>query len=188
MKNRARMSLLRSSIRTAWAQYTGSLGHISQGCNVTPANAEDAFQLTDMGKVIEVTIQPIVFRLTKTANSPKSQIFVTVQGKVAFSCESGVDALLASDFKTQVGYFQVNGNSLDHVFGVHFDYDDTLVAHPVFHAQMTSCATDLTHVTSAYDVNYRLRNDCMTGVDGRIRIPTAHMDAFPFSFSSCRIT
>ena len=50
------------------------------------------------------------------------------------------------DFGTEVAYFRVKQNRLEHIFGAHYDMDESDYRHPVFHAQLASRTKSEKHV------------------------------------------
>ena len=126
---------------------------------------------------MKVLVNPVVFRLKETARASRAEMFVTVQGKINFSIAGDLDPPLACHFATSVGYFKIRSTGVvDHVLGIHYDYDNHRPVHPVFHAQLTSCAAHLATVNAHYRPGLVLGDDLMKGVADKVRLPTAHMD------------
>jgi hypothetical protein len=83
---------------------------------------------------------------------------------------------LAHYFAATVGYFRKRGQLLDHVLGVRYDHDDLRPVHPVYHAQLKTCAGLLSTINEHYRPTFALGNDLMMNVADKVRLPTAHMD------------
>lgn len=169
---------LRRKTTFAWNELVTGISKMAADCEVRPANWAGVFSLDEADdRSMKVEIKPVVFRLKERANSTSAQMFVTVTGKVNFSITSEMDNLKACYFHTDVGYFRINGPNLDHVLGIHYDFDRDTPAHPIFHAQVTSCmASHLPFINTQFRTSYGAGKDRMDQVAGKIRMPTAHMD------------
>jgi len=83
--------------------------------------------------------------------------------------------LRTTDFGTNVGYFLLRDNRLDHVYGVHYDMDERGHGHPVFHAQLGSMTKLLTEVQRQFRLG-ALVCDRVKPLLRNVRTPTAQMD------------
>jgi hypothetical protein len=72
----------------------------------------------------------------------------------------------------------VKGDQLSHVYGAHYDMDEVLPGHPVFHSQMTSQMSYLSTITDLFHQSYAKCDDLAAGLLANVRTPTAQMDAF----------
>src|SRR5262249_4429006 len=80
-------------------------------------------------------------------------------------------------FATRVGYFmEENETLLKHVYGVHYDYDDRNIAHPVFHSQMAPMTEFRERINVDYNRKFGETEDCVRRLLTNVRIPTAQMD------------
>jgi len=168
---------------SAWTELIASVSRMAPGCEVKPAIYDQVFDIEmDDDQSMKVEIKPVAFRLKEKASDSRAELFATVKGKVNFSIAAGMDPPLACYFASEVGYFRLAGtgsNKVDHVLGIHYDYDDRRPAHPVFHAQVTSFHDHLAIINEHYKPALVLRDDLMKSVKGigkRVRLPTAHMD------------
>ena len=167
-------------VRTAWTGAIQYFRQISQSADVLPRTAGEIFALdqTAPANVIKFLIAPTVFHISERASRAGPNLFVVVSGWLSFE---GPDfrqhPLRTSDFGTQVAYFRTSSNSLDHIFGAHYDMDESDYRHPVFHAQLHSYAQSADHVRNLFSRNQRT-SDHMRNVFRTARIPTAQMDIF----------
>jgi len=172
---------LQKRLNESWTQLVSSIQKISSDCQVRPELASEVFIIeTIEGKAIKVTINPVVFRLKEKANSERAELLVSVNGALNFAVDHEADDAMACHFKTEVGYFKIQGKGkdLDHIMGLHYDFDDQEPLHPVYHAQLTSNAHHVDDINAHYKQTYQLPTDRdhMLRVARRVRMPTAHMD------------
>lgn len=164
----------------AWTELSASIGRIAADCQVRPGSFDQVFDIDlEDDNSIKVEIKPVAFRLKEKASDDRAEMFATVQGKVNFTIGAGMDPPLACYFKSEVAYFRLLGagsNKVDHVLGIHYDYDDRRPAHPVFHAQLTSLHQQIDTINAHYKPGVALRTDMMQNVARKVRLPTAHMD------------
>jgi len=62
-------------------------------------------------------------------------LYVVVAGLIYFRPDDG-GTFCVVESKTRVAYFLKRRGQLEHLYGVHHNFDATHVAHPVFHSQM----------------------------------------------------
>lgn len=170
---------LQKRLNESWTELVSSLQKISSDCQVRPEQAAEVFSVETIdGKAIKVTINPVVFRLKEKANSERAELLVSVAGALNFAVDHEADDAMACHFKTEVGYFKIQGKDLDHIMGIHYDFDDREPLHPVYHAQLTSNARYVESINAHYKQDYQLPDakDRMKHVARRVRMPTAHMD------------
>lgn len=167
-------------VREAWSSLYSELRKM--GGDARPNQSADIFVVRPTDAGVEVEVQPVTFRLKEKAARTDSSIYVTVTGAILFSPESTRDNMRASGFATRVGYFrEVEDKRLKHVYGIHYDYDDELPAHPVYHSQIASMAGYVEHINAAHNRQFEAvanEDDYVKGLLGNVRIPTAHMDPF----------
>lgn len=167
-------------VRSVWETFFAEI--VKMGGDARPKQAADIFTAAPGDNGIEVTVKPVSFLLKEKASHTGKSIFVTVAGTLIFSKESTRQDLRAQGFATRVGYFREVGNKrLKHVYGVHYDYDDKLPAHPIYHCQMASMADHVQHINSSHNRMFNAiddEDDLVKGLLGNVRIPTAQMDPF----------
>ena len=87
-------------------------------------------------------------------------------------------------FGTTVGYFRSKRDSLDHVFGVHYDMDDGDVSHPVFHGQIGPQIEFANAINEHYQ-RHRCVSDKVGCILRNVRVPSAEMDVFSVFLQIC---
>jgi hypothetical protein len=170
----------------AWEQLTVSMQKMYQASSVRPTGGHDIFSLDEAAPDDEVkfNIGPIVFNVPERAGRGHT-LFIVVKGWLSFG---GGDLraipLKTKSFGTQVGYFRSKGGVLEHVYGVHYDLDEVLPGHPVFHAQLSSRIELAPKVRELYRIEDELK-DFFAPKLTNIRIPTAQMDVFSTIVQIC---
>lgn len=143
-----------------------------------PQSAGDVFKYEENSNGVTVTVAPVTFWLKEKAKG-RPAIYVTVNGELRFSPTCSKNDLRTSRFKTAVGYFrEINSTKLKHVFGVHYDHEPKLPAHPVYHSQMAPMLGFVNDINSAYATKYVEVEDSVKDLMRNVRIPTAQMDVF----------
>jgi hypothetical protein len=174
------MPTIERRVREAWGNLYAELRKM--GGDARPNQSADIFVVRPTDAGVEVAVQPVTFRVKEKAARTDTSIYITVSGRLLFSPESTRDDMRASSFATRVGYFrEVADKRLKHVYGIHFDYDDRLPAHPVYHCQIASMADCVEHINAAHNRQFDAianDDDYVKGLLGNVRIPTAHMDPF----------
>ncbi|MFL6720314.1 MAG: hypothetical protein ACJ8FT_00720 [Sphingomonas sp.] len=174
------MPLMERRVRESWNSLYAEIRKM--GGEARPNQAGDIFVLRPTDEGIEVEVKPVTFRLKEKAESGDNSIYVVVEGTLLFSSESTRDQLWAGGFATRVGYFrEVDEKRLKHVYGIHYDYDDSLPAHPVYHCQLSSMAAMVHPINTAFNRDFDAVEDndnYVMGLLRNVRVPTAHMDPF----------
>lgn len=120
-----------------------------------------------------------MFHVPERANGGESNLYVAVLGWISFGAPLASDPRRTTlQFGTQVGYFRVKGGQLVHIYGVHYDMDETLPGHPVFHAQMSSQVELGTDVSRLFNLQLDTGDDLPGVLLRNVRTPTAQMDVF----------
>lgn len=174
---RARQTL-RKQLNQAWNELRASVNKMAAGCDVRPNDFKQIFKIEDEGdNSIKVTVGPVAFLLKERAQSDKSDMYVVVNGRLNFSIDGGMDPPLACFFQSSVGYFlKAGAGKVDHVLGVHYDFDQKTAGHPIFHAQIMPCLDGLEAINEHYRPVVAIKNNRMDMVAKKVRLPTAHMD------------
>jgi hypothetical protein len=121
---------------------------------------------------------PLVCLLPERAQKKPRSIYVVLSGYLALSVDSGAPFDTVR-FGTRVGYFRSRDSQLVHVLGLHYDFDEVLANHPVYHAQLGSqieFVTDIENAMKRPQANDPI--DMMADIFGGSRIPTAQLDFF----------
>jgi hypothetical protein len=152
------------------------------GGEAKPKTAPDVFTYAVTPIGVEVTMAPVTLRLKERGTATESVMFITVEGAIIFPSDADKKEMRASGYQTRVGYFrELDGDRLSHVYGVHYDHDDTSGAHPVYHSQMRSMAKFVPDINTAYRMEFQAlddEGDLVRSILRNVRIPTAHMDPF----------
>lgn len=178
---------VRQQVQTAWGHAIHHLRQISQSATVRPQTAEEIFQLDQNAPddVVKLSIAPTVFFVNERASRAGPNLFIVVDGWLSFEGpDFRAQPFRTKEFGTQVAYFRAKRNSLDHVFGAHYDMDESDYRHPVFHAQLASRLQSAEHVRSLFTQNQQTY-DGMANVFRTARIPTAQMDIFSVLVQIC---
>jgi hypothetical protein len=166
----------------AWSNAGLEMRRMSGFVNIKPEKPADVFRLVgaDEAMGVKIDILPVVFNLPERRSSGKPNLYVVVKGWLIFE---GPDykqvPLLTKEFGTEIAYFRSKGKALHHVYGAHYDMDEVLLGHPVFHAQMKSMAA-MSHVAiDRFNLGSDVStDDAISGVLGTVRTPSSQMDLF----------
>lgn len=175
-------------VTTEWTNLTASIGRMYQSAEIRPTNPNDIFQPAAENAAspndVAFTINPIVFNLPEQPGRPQT-LFIVVKGWLSFTnVQLGPEPLRTKSFGTEMGYFRRKNSRLEHVYGVHYDLDETRPGHPVFHAQVSSQSKLGSSVLSLYRVDDEVV-DAFNPKLGNVRIPSAQMDVFSAVVQIC---
>jgi hypothetical protein len=173
-------------VLTAWDQLMVSMKKMYPATSVRPAGGYDVFSLDEGTPEEEVkfSIGPLVFNVPERAGRGHD-LFIVVKGWLSFEGANCREVPLKTrSFGTEVGYFRWKQDSLEHVYGAHYDLDETLPGHPVFHAQFSSRVDLAPSVRELYRVDDDVA-DLFSPKIRNIRIPTAQMDVFSTIVQIC---
>lgn len=193
MPGPAMTSLSRSAVlnevRSKWTSVLGKLRQLDPTVQVKPKNATDIFKI-DEGIVesVRINVSPVIFQVPqKAGTSREATTYVVVRGTIDFGQESRDGRLSTTHFATNVGYFREEEGGLKHVYGAHYDLDDSLIAHPVFHSQLSTHAHFIDLIKAEYraKADSDLTDDLMKNIPGTFRVPTAQMDFFSVVLQIC---
>jgi hypothetical protein len=135
-------------------------------------------QRTPVGQVA-FTIGPVVFQVPERA-AGSLNMYIVVKGRICLDQAALKDekVLKTMSFGTEVGYFRLKREQLNHVYGAHYDFSLNEVGHPIFHGQMRSFNGSSVSVIQNYDGIAGESLDHMDKVLRSVRLPTAQMDFF----------
>ena len=174
---------LKRLIELAWVELQAKVKAMGASCAVRPNQAGDVFQYAD-GDPIVVTIQPVTFLLKEKPYSVQPELYVVVEGSISFKLDNE-RKFRAVRSHTRVGYFLRSHGTLSHVYGVHYDFDDKLIAHPVFHSQMAPMMDLSENINTAWKEKFTVTSNHVQHLLANVRIPTAQMDAFSVFLQLC---
>lgn len=171
-----RIESVKQALEITWTNLRSEMRKMTPFAEVRPANG--FFKYTQDKTAVRVDVAPVSFRLKEKPQADKAKLFVTVAGYMVFE-SAGEDSFRIIRFATRVGYFlEKTETLLKHVYGVHYDYDDKNVAHPVFHSQMAPMTGFMERINADYHRKFSETEDCVGQLLANVRIPTAQMDAF----------
>ena len=174
---------LKRLIEKAWIEFQANMRRMGAGCAVRPNQAGDIFKYVD-GEPIEVEIRPITFFLKEKPSHARPTMYVVVQGLIHFRLfEDGT--FRAVESRTRVGYFLKRDERIEHVYGVHHDFDGTHIAHPVFHSQIAPMRQFLDNINESWNERYEDVTNHVQKMLTNVRIPSAQMDAFSVFLQLC---
>jgi hypothetical protein len=171
-----------------WEEVKAELPRLNSAAEVRPADGYAVFQPLVGGpaEVVPFELRPVVFNFPEKAQHPRNDLFVVVQGRLAFRrvefAEKGL--LVTHTFSTEVGYFRRTKDALSHVYGAHYDFAGDEVGHPAFHAQMKSFSDLSSCVNKQYGCGKPV-TDCVEGLLKTVRLPVAQMDVFSLFVQLC---
>ncbi|MGD9920592.1 MAG: hypothetical protein AB7V13_03970 [Pseudorhodoplanes sp.] len=177
---------VQKEVISAWERLRVSMQKMYQSTDVRPGAGHDIFKLNARAPDDEVKLDigPIVFNVPERAGRGHN-LYVVVRGWLSFGDGNLRELPLKTRaFFTEVAYFRLKGNVLQHVYGVHYDLDEKLPGHPVFHGQLSSRMDLAPSVRDHYRVEDQPQ-EMFTPLLRNIRIPTAQMDVFSTVVQIC---
>lgn len=180
----ARASLaIRTALVNHWDSLRDHVRRVNSGIQFLPNDGYTIFQVDHQNSTNEIAtfkVGPVVINLPERGDHRKSNLFVVADCTLHFSIPQFSESrrLVSSGFATHVGYFRRGSHELQHVYGVHYDFDVERPAHPVFHAQMKSYAEPFAdHVKEQFGLALPL-DDRVAGMLQNVRVPVAQLDFF----------
>jgi hypothetical protein len=164
----------------AFEKATRQMRSMNQATDMRPSNWHDAVRVEAVRGDIALTCSfgPVVMRVPERANHSKTELYVVVSGRMSLEASTAATAnpLQILSFGTEVAYFRHASGSLTQVFGAHYDFDPSALAHPVFHAQLATNDDMARHAIELYD----LKPSAVVPLSGNllknIRLPSAQLD------------
>ena len=176
--NREVMSI-KNDLQAAWQGIRAAMAQMHPSSQMRPANATDVFSPDGDSVESKFDVGPVVFNVPERANSGEANLYVGISGWLSFGVPLASDPRRTTlRFGTQVGYFRVKGDHLAHIYGVHYDMDEKLPGHPVFHGQMGSQVGFGMDVNRLYHLQLGIGDDLPGALLRNVRTPTAQMDVF----------
>ena len=167
-------------LHLAWDAKIRGMKGINQSSKVEPMSPQAVFGVDEDDQhgtedTVKVDCGPVVFNLCERANG-RPDMYIAVQGWIRME-ESGAEdvPLRTVGFATKVGYFRLRGQRLKHVYGVHYDMDESGGDHPVFHAQLGPMGIFVTEIRERFRLQAEV-DDLVAGLLRNVRTPTAQMD------------
>ncbi|MBY0265927.1 MAG: hypothetical protein K2W84_05905 [Burkholderiales bacterium] len=173
---------LLSHVARQWDQIISELGVLRPTAAAVPEQGYELFSVSGE-KPLEgstrLNIAPIALRVPERAKDQRLTLFIAIDGFLYYDTEFFLqhERLRTTKFGTRAAYFRHVDNRYDHVFGVHFDYSENSLSHPVFHAQFKSLNEMFEIVKDRFKV-VGDADDCLRNVLGSARVPSAQLDLF----------
>lgn len=187
MVDRDSNGILRQLLKQ-WDDVKAELQRLHPSAEVRPQDGRSIFQPTEstIDDVVSFEIRPVVFSLPERASHQSSGLYVVVRGRMCFcrSEFSQASKLITYDCASEVAYFRRKAGSLVHVFGAHYDFDLDHLGHPAFHVQIKSFVEFAEHVRANFGA-HTVGTDCVDGMLGAVRVPTAQLDVFSLFVQIC---
>lgn len=172
-------------LSSAWSEILLQL-RVMRG-TVRPYSFHEVFKPnTSIKDAISYDVSPVVFFLPEKASNVAPNLYVVVKGGLAFkrTPDSAQGILLTSSFRTEIAYFRWTPSHLEHVYGAHYDLDETRPGHPVFHSQMSPKVELSSSISSQFRDAREPQNQIAT-VLANVRVPSAQMDFFSVITQVC---
>ena len=127
--------------------------------------------------------------MSERVKAPVQNLYITVEGEISFETPEDIVDFRVGSRVTKVGYFRkIEERRLEHVFGVHYDSDNEISAHPIYHSQLDSMRDLVSHINGAYGTEFHeidTQDDHVKKSLKNVRIPTAQMDFFSVVTQIC---
>ena len=121
----------------------------------------------------------MALKLPERPKDSSLEIYVCIEGFIKLDLSASTLPYSVLGFGTRLAYFRLNKDTLDHILGVHYDFDGSQRNHPVFHAQLDNRNESRSIVKRLYPMSpERDGTNYMKGVLHTARIPTALLDLF----------
>ena len=178
---------VRRRLSEVWRVLRSNMRRMYNASDVRPADPDIVFRLDAQADgAVSCDVGPVVFRFPERAMHGVPSLYIGVSGRLALRLSGGNDgpALRITSFGTRVGYFRQKRETLEHVYGAHYDFAHREVGHPLFHAQMGSQEDFACNINEHFRQNWELRN-YVDRVLRTIRLPSAEMDVFSVFVQIC---
>jgi len=166
-----------------WDSLRDNIRRLNSGIQYQPSDGYSLFQL-DYAKSNDTTavfnVGPVVINLPERGDHVAANLFVVADCTLSFDVQAykADKRLVSSAYATHVGYFRLGSTQLQHVYGVHYDFDVVRPAHPVFHAQFASMVMKLEpHVREHFNITLE-SDDRVKHMLQNVRLPSAQLDFF----------
>jgi hypothetical protein len=174
-------------IQLAWSDVCAGMQKMYQSSSVRPSGVYDVFAVDSISASgqLKLSVNPVVFNVPERADRRDANLYIVVSGWLSFdSADVRTLPLKTRGFSTKIGYFRSKSGTLEHVYGAHYDIDESESGHPVFHAQISP---QMEFSASIFDA-FHLRADSYDYVKpilSNVRTPTAQMDIFSVFIQIC---
>lgn len=176
-----------NEIQTAWSAVCAGMQAMYQSTDVWPSSVHEIFHFSNEANdgEVDVDVGPIFFRVPERATRPNANLYIVVKGRLSFEVVTEPAKILRTKtFSTEIGYFRIKGDALEHVYGAHFDIDEGTIGHPVFHSQMRPKLELLVGLKARHSYQGEPEN-FVKQILRNVRIPSAQMDVFSVITQIC---
>lgn len=176
-----------SRVNAAWGKAVYGMQKMEQSAVVRPTDGYEIFRIDPnaSNEVVKMNVGPVVFNVPERANRGRSDLFIVVDGWLTFEGDfSSTVPLKTQNYGTNIAYFKQKAADLEHVYGAHYDMDESRFGHPVFHAQMGSQIEMASAVRERYHLELNVVPKMGT-ILGNVRTPSAQMDVFAVMLQIC---
>ena len=174
-------------VNNAWNNAIYGLKQMDQSSTVRPQEAMEIFTFANDApdNVVKLIVGPVVFKVHERPNHRAPDLFIVVKGWLSFEGpDFSACPLKTKDFGTEVAYFRSKADTLEHIYGAHYDMDEESLGHPVFHTQFSPQIEFGTDIQVLFRLNYDVVNR-MEKILGTVRTPSAQMDVFSVVTQIC---
>ena len=178
---------VRKQLVETWQTVQSCIQTMCPASVIRPADPHGIFRRVTKNENggVKCEVDPLIFRFPERGGNHTLGLFIGLRGWLSFGGPFGGNERLRIDsFGTVVGYFRERRDVLDHVYGVHYDYDDDQFAHPRFHAQIRPQTAFVDSINGHFGGDRRSL-DGINGILRNVRTPTAEMDLFSVLIQIC---
>jgi hypothetical protein len=174
---------MQAALVAHWDNLRDTIRRVNSGIQFLPSEGFTLFQpnfAESTREIASFTVGPLVVNLPERGNHHTANLFVVAVCSLNFNLFAFNQdrRLVSSGFASHVGYFRRGNTHLQHVYGVHYDFDTQRPAHPVFHAQLKSFATQFEpHVREQFNITLE-GDDLVKNMLQNVRLPSAQLDFF----------
>lgn len=168
-------------LSSQWQEFLLTLQRLRPTASATPNSEYQLFKINPVAdpRLVQIELNPVFFELPERANARSENMIVVVRGTIDFVRENiSAGQLQTAGFSTEAAYFRLKSESLEHVYGAHYDYSAAENGHPVFHAQMKNFKSFNDYLSDIY--KELPVDDQVPGLLRNVRLPCAQMDFFSF--------
>jgi hypothetical protein len=163
-----------------WNNVRAAMQRMASASDIRPTALSDVFHAADdPSGHPRFELGPLVFSVPERPSGRAANIYIVLKGWIIFAPPYGDDERGTTfEFGTEVGYFKLKDEHLVHVYGAHYDMDEKLTGHPIFHGQLSSQAKLATVINDEFHLSFEPDNDHVGRLLRNVRTPTAQMDIF----------
>lgn len=170
----------------AWDAVRAALGKMLPASDARPIAGLEIFKCVEgLGNQVKFEVKPVVFKVPERATARDANLYIAIKGWLSFAGPDYRQQLQTKAFSTEIGYFRLKDGKIEHVYGAHYDIDETTPGHPVFHSQISTKMDLLAHVKEQFGKDSESNEDRVQFVLRNVRTPSAQMDVFSVIAQVC---